>query len=297
MKAYMGLDVGKKNTSVIIIDNDYNVLYKKTIITKNPINDIKYLFKDIKHKIHSYQIYNIGVTGDNRFIIGKFLGTKTIVNEIESIYNYAQKMKIEGSLLDISSNHSKIIKIKHDELNDYKIYNSSNMINVDFLNKIISLLNLNIEKIKIVKDNIIFQNDNLLLLYDEIKVLMNNGVDKNKIISSLIKKMFHDLPQFDYLLGELSINKEILNYLNKEYHLENYYSHSLGASFIAKESKIDKTFDLNIENNTIERNISKCHKCSMECEIVSIYRNHELIDSFGNNCERGKIIEFSYTKI
>ena len=265
MKAYMGLDVGKKNTSVIIIDNDYNVLYKKTIITKNPINDIKYLFKDIKHKIHSYQIYNIGVTGDNRFIIGKFLGTKTIVNEIESIYNYAQKMKIEGSLLDISSNHSKIIKIKNDELNDYKIYNSSNMINVDFLNKIISLLNLNIEKIKIVKDNIIFQNDNLLLLYDEIKVLMNNGVDKNKIISSLIKKMFHDLP--------------------------------LGASFIAKESKIDKTFDLNIENNTIERNISKCHKCSMECEIVSIYRNHELIDSFGNNCERGKIIEFSYTKI
>lgn len=293
MKYYIGLNFKKNNTQALVIDDNYNVIYRKSIITKNPINDVKILFRNIRTIIPNNKIYNIGVTGDNRFIIGKLLGTNIVNNEIDCIYNYAKKGKLTGNILDISFDHSKIISIKNGELIDYKIYNSSNTINYQFLYKISNLLEINLEDIRIVKDSINFKNNNLMLLYEEVIKLKDNNVDKNKILSSLIKKMFKDLPSFDYFLGELSLNKEILNYLNQKYNIDNYYSLSLGASFIAKEKKSNKIYDLNIDNNTIERKIQKCTKCPMLCEIVSIYRNNELIDSFGNNCDIGRVREFS----
>lgn len=294
MKSYIGIDLENKNIKAVVIDSEYNIIYKKNIITKNYIKDIKQLFKDIKNSIPNYQVYNIGVTGDNRFTIGKFLGTKIIVNEIECIKKYAIRRKMEGNLLDIEEDHCKTINIQNNELIDYKIYKSSNIINNNFLNKVSTLLRINIKDVKIVKDNINFKNDSLPFLYDEIKKLSDNDVNKNKILSSLLKKMFKDLPPSNYLIGSLSTNKEILNYLNEEYDPYNYYATPLGAAFVAKESKSYKIVDLNIENNTLERKIKKCHKCSMECEIVSIYRNHELIDSFGNSCNKGNVSEFNF---
>ncbi len=295
MRYYIGIDSGKYNTKAVVVDSNNEIVYKVCIQTRRIISDIKYIFKMIKDNISgNYQIYNIGVTGENRFIVGKFLATNIVINEIECIYEYANERELEGNILELSSDNSKILNIKNNKQLDYKIYKSSNSINSNFIYKVAQLLKIDINKIILVKEDINFKNDNLVLLYEEIQELNNNNVDKNKILSSLVKKMFKELPPCKHLLGYFSQNKSILEYLEVNYNDESYYYLALGIAIIAKKIKSTKIYNLDIQNDTLERKISKCNKCLKNCEIVSIYRNHELLDYFGNNCEKGKLEEFKH---
>ncbi len=274
MKAYIGIDTGKVNIKTVVINGKGDIIYKIAIPNNKLIYNIKYIFRKIKENIpKEYQIYNIGVTGDNRFIIGKFLSTEVIKTEIESIKEYCIFKKIEGNILEISSDNYKVLKIENKKLLDYKINRSSNMITNSFIYKISK--QLRIKNIKYTKKNIQFKNDNLILLYEEI-IGLSNKIDKNIIMSSLVKKMKDNLPQYDYIIDN-----------------DSNYAIAYGVSLIAKESKSNRIYDLNIENNTIDRKIEVCHKCNMHCEIVSIYRNYELVDVFGYRCNEGKINEYN----
>lgn len=289
MKAYIGLDVGKINTKAVVIDENENIIYKITIENGKIISDIKKIFRKIKDNIsNEYHIYNIGVSGENRFLVGKFLGTDTIINEIECIKEYAKERKIEGNILELSSDNYKLITIKDNKLMDYQIYKSSNIINTNFIYKVSNLLKINIDNIKLSEKTINFKNDNLILLYEEIKLLSHNN-SHNIILSSLVKKMIDNLPKYNYII--INNNSPILKYINIS-NYESYYAIAKGIAILSKNTKSKKIFDLNIENNTIERTIEACHKCNMNCEIVSIYRNNELIDSFGNKCQKGKVNEY-----
>lgn len=33
----------------------------------------------------------------------------------------------------------------------------------------------------------------------------------------------------------------------------------------------------------------ECHKCANHCEIICVYRDNNLIDSWGNRCEKGEV--------
>ena len=56
------------------------------------------------------------------------------------------------------------------------------------------------------------------------------------------------------------------------------------ANRVSAESKIEKEFDFNIEFNTIKTEMANCKKCDNECTIVTIYKNNNLIDTWGNKC-------------
>ncbi len=285
MKAYIGIDAGKINTKAIVMDENKNIIYKINISNGKIIGNIKHIFKKIKENIPSeYQIYNIGVSGENRFIIGKLLGTNIIINEIECLKEYIIERKLAGNILEISSDNYKSLIVEDNKLLDYKIYKGSNTININFIYKISNLLKIDINNINLSKEVINFKNDNLMLLYEEIKLLIHK-VNSNVIISSLIRKMINNLPKYNYIITSSPIFKTSI--------YDSIYAVAKGVSLIAIKTKSTKKYDLNIANNTIERKVETCHKCSMCCEVVSIYRNNELIDAFGNKCHEGKAIEYN----
>ena len=64
---------------------------------------------------------------------------------------------------------------------------------------------------------------------------------------------------------------------------------ALGVAQLAKKSNIKKEFDFNIENISFETKGRNCHGCSNQCEIICIYKNHKMIDAWGNRCEKGQV--------
>ena len=103
-------------------------------------------------------------------------------------------------------------------------------------------------------------------------------------MSSLIKKVINNKKCNLFISG--FNNKSIDKYLGVNDN--NYYIYAINSAMMSKNSNNDRYYTLNIERYSMKREIKKCNKCSMNCEIVNIYRNNELIDSFGNSCIRGE---------
>ena len=62
---------------------------------------------------------------------------------------------------------------------------------------------------------------------------------------------------------------------------------AMGAAILAKRSVKREHFDFSIENMEFITREANCGGCSNNCEIICVYRDGQLIDSWGNRCERG----------
>ena len=63
---------------------------------------------------------------------------------------------------------------------------------------------------------------------------------------------------------------------------------AIGIAILAK-NKNNKIYDLNIKDIKFETKGMECNKCPNNCEIIMIRKDKELIDSWGNRCEKGTI--------
>lgn len=66
---------------------------------------------------------------------------------------------------------------------------------------------------------------------------------------------------------------------------------ALGVAILAHKSQIERPFTFDIEDINFETKGIECHGCANNCEIICVSRNNQIIDSWGNRCERGKIME------
>ena len=62
---------------------------------------------------------------------------------------------------------------------------------------------------------------------------------------------------------------------------------ALGVAIPAKKSSKRQKFDFAVENMEFHTREASCGQCSNHCEIICVYRGEELIDAWGNRCERG----------
>ena len=109
----------------------------------------------------------------------------------------------------------------------------------------------NVAKGKKIEDPIIFQG----------------GVSKN----IAVKKAFEDILNTQIITDEFG-------------HLMG----ALGVAILSKETpEINFSFDIITDN--FKTTSTNCGSCPNNCEIIRIEKNSNLIDSWGNRCERGKI--------
>lgn len=107
----------------------------------------------------------------------------------------------------------------------------------------------------------------------EDKVVFQVGVSKNIGVVEAFKK---------------ALQKEV--YVDEASHLMG----ALGVAIISKNAnkngaKLKFNFDIeNIEFKTIG---SECMGCSNNCEIVSIYKEGEIIDKMGGRCQKGNMLK------
>ena len=266
------------------------------------------MFKKIDKK--KYHVVSVGTTGSARKLIGTMLGASVIKNEItahaigtSSLYPNVR------TILEIGGQDSKIILLNKGVVTDYAMNTLCAAGTGAFLSSQAKRLGVSVEdfgSIALASKNptsiaarcTVFAESDLVhkaqmghkkediiagLCKSVASNYLNNVGKGKKIVGPIVfqggvSKNIGVVKAFEELLGEKV-------YVDKNSHLLG----ALGVAILAKKSKVNKAFNFNISNISFETKGHNCHGCANNCEIVSVFRNNKLIDSWGNRCERGSL--------
>lgn len=311
-KAYLGIDIGSISTKGVIINKDNKILASTYIWTKgNPIKAAKEVLENLKKQIDikKVKIVSVGTTGSARKLIGKILNASIIKNEItaHAIGTLSKYPNIK-TIIEIGGQDSKIILIRDGIVIDYAMNTLCAAGTGSFLSSQAKRLDVKIEdfgKIALTSKNpaliaarcTVFaesdlvhkaqmgykKNDIIAGLCRSIALNYLNNVGKGKKIESPIifqggvsknigvKKAFEDILDTGIITDE--------------------NGHLMGAIGVAILSKKEKeiNFSFNIVDDKFETTSINCSNCPNNCEIICVKKNDNLIDSWGNRCNRGKI--------
>ena len=311
--AYLGIDIGSISTKAVIINDNNEILASKYIETEgNPIQAVKSVISELNKQLNrkEYKVVSVGTTGSARKLIGTLLGASVIKNEITAhAIGTTSIYKEVRTIFEIGGQDSKIILLKNGIVTDYAMNTLCAAGTGSFLSSQSKRLGVKVEDFgplalksknptTIAARCTVFAESDLVhkaqigckkedIIAGLVKsVAMNylNNVGKGKkIISPIVfqggvSKNIGVVKAFEEITGKKVI-------VDKNSHLMG----ALGVAILAKNSNIQKDFDFNIEDISFETKGRNCHGCSNQCEIICIYRDHKLIDSWGNRCEKGNI--------
>ncbi len=308
MNCYLGVDIGSISTKGVVIDENNNIITSSYIWTEgNPVNAVKNLIENLKEKLNGYAVKGIGTTGSARKLIGLLLNANIVKNEIMahaigtlSLYPDAK------TILEIGGQDSKIILLNNGIITDYAMNTLCAAGTGSFLSSQAKRLNIPIEEfgplslkstnpVKIAARCTVFAESDLIhkaqLGYKKEDIVAGlcksivlnylNNVGKGKQIKSPV--IFQGGVSKN--VGVLKYFKEVLNtdvIVDPNSHLMG----ALGIAILAKKNSDGKIYSLDIQNIKFLTKANECKGCSNNCEILRIYKDNKLIDSWGNRCDK-----------
>lgn len=306
-KCYLGVDIGSISTKCVILDENNEILDSNYIWTMgNPIESVKSLIKTVKIP-SNYKLAGIGTTGSARKLIGLMLGANLVKNEIIchaiGTLNYYPDCR---TILEIGGQDSKIILINNKVITDYAMNTLCAAGTGSFLSSQAKRLNINIEDfgslalksknpVKIAARCTVFAESDLIhkaqLGYSKEDIVA--GLCKS-IVMNYLNNVGHGKKIVGPIVfqGGVSKNEGVVKYFNEILNtnvIVDKNSHlmgAIGAAILSKKENSNKEFNLNINDIKFETKGYECNGCSNNCEVVKIFKNNELIDSFGNRCDK-----------
>ena len=306
---YLGVDIGSISTKGVIIDKDYNIITSLYIWTEgNPVEAVKKLINKLKEELpDNYVVRGIGTTGSARKLIGLLLDANVVKNEITAhaigTLNYYPDAK---TILEIGGQDSKIILINNGIISDYAMNTLCAAGTGSFLSSQAKRLGIDIEDFS----EMALKSDNPVKIAARCTVFaesdlihkVQSGYKIDDIVSGLCKSIvvnyLNNVGKGKKILspivfqGGVSKNKGVIKYFKevlKQDIIVDKNSHLMGAigiAILASREKSDKIYDLNIKNIEFVTKASECFGCSNNCEILRIYKNNELVDAWGNRCNK-----------
>lgn len=307
---YLGIDIGSISTKGVIIDDDNNIITSLYIWTEgNPIEAVKKLIKKLQNNLpNNVLIKGIGTTGSARKLIGLMVDANIVKNEIiaHAIGTLSFYPDVK-TILEIGGQDSKIILLNNQMITDYAMNTLCAAGTGSFLSSQAKRLGVNIEEfgsfalkstnpVKIAARCTVFAESDLI---HKAQV----GYQKEDIIAGLCKSIvlnyLNNVAKGKKIYGPVvfqggvSKNKGVVKYFKeilKTDVIVDPNSHLMGAigiAILARKNKTGKTYNLNIQEISFKTIGSDCGKCANNCEILRIYKNNQLIDAWGNKCEKG----------
>lgn len=314
-KLYMGIDIGSISTKGVIIDEFDNILASAYLYTEgNPIKAVKDVVKKMKNEIDldKYQVVSVGTTGSARKLIGVMLGACTIKNEITAhAVGTIRLYPNVKTIFEIGGQDSKITIVNNGIVTDYAMNTLCAAGTGAFISSLAKRLNVQIEDVA----SVAFSSKNMINIAARCTVFAESdlihkiqaGYKKEDIIAGVCRAIatnyINNVAKGKKIKapivfnGGVSKNTAVVHAFEEiigEKIIVNKNSHLMGAfgiAVMARDSKCEHVFDFNIDDYKLETKISSCGRCANNCEIVTVYKNDNLIDHWGNRCERGKIIK------
>ena len=308
--AYLGVDIGSISTKAVVIDDNNNIVASEYLWTEaNPINAVKRLLNKIEKQIkNKYKIISVGTTGSARKLIGVMLNANIVKNEITAhAIGTITKCPDVRTILEIGGQDSKIIIIDNKIITDYAMNTLCAAGTGAFLSSQAKRLNVAVEdfgKIALKSKNptkiaarcTVFAESDLVhkaqmgykqediiagLCSSVVNNYLNNVAKGKKIKPPIVfqggvSKNIGGVKAF-----EKELNQKVI--VDENGHLMGAY----GIAILSKKSSKIKDFTLNVSEIKFETKGVECNKCPNNCEIVKVYKDDFLIDSWGNRCENG----------
>ena len=307
MEAYLGIDIGSISTKGVIIDNDNNIIASTYLWTEgNPITAVKKVLKDLENKIDkNIKVVGVGTTGSARKLIGTMLGATSIKNEITAhAIGTLSKYKDVKTILEIGGQDSKIILLDNGIVTDYAMNTLCAAGTGSFLSSQAKRLGIKVEdfgKIALTSKkptNIaarctVFAESDLVH-----KIQM--GYNRNDIIAglcySVASNYLNNVGKGKKIEGPIifqggvSKNEGVVKYfkevLNEDIIVDpnSHLMGAIGIAVLARKNKVGHVYNLEMTNVKFDTKAIECHRCPNNCELLRIYRNNELVDSWGSKC-------------
>ncbi len=304
---YLGIDIGSISTKGVILDENNEIIRSLYIWTEgNPIEAVRNLLDGLKNDLPDcYEIKGIGTTGSARKLIGLMVDANIVKNEITahaigtlSIYPDVR------TILEIGGQDSKIILLENGIITDYSMNTLCAAGTGSFLSSQAKRLGIPIEEF----GSMALESENPVKIAARCTVFAESdlihkaqlGYEKKDIVAGLCKSIV-----LNYLnnvgkgkkikgpivfQGGVSKNKGVMKYFEEilgEKVIVDPNSHLMGAigiAILAHNNADGKTYDLNIKNITFETKGMECNRCSNHCELLKIYKDQKLVDSWGSKC-------------
>ena len=314
MNAYLGVDIGSISTKGVIIDDNNKILASSYIWTKgNPIDAVKTLIGNLESQIDKSKlnIIGVGATGSARKLIGAMLSANVVKNEItaHAIGTLSLYPNVR-TIFEIGGQDSKIILIEDGIVVDYAMNTLCAAGTGAFLSSQASRLGVNVEDFgkialtskkptKIAARCTVFAESDLVH-----KAQM--GYKKEDIIAGLCqsvvsnylnnvgkgKKIKAPIIFQGGVSKNIGVKKAFENEVGTEVIVDEngHLMGALGVAILAKKAPIKTNFQFSITENEFETRGIECNRCSNHCEIICVSKNKQLIDSWGNRCSNGDIM-------
>ena len=304
---YLGIDIGSISTKGVILDEKNEIICSAYLWTEgNPIEAVRNLLNKLKKELkEGYVIRGIGTTGSARKLIGLMVDANIIKNEITAhAMGTLSRYPDVHTILEIGGQDSKMILIENGIITDYSMNTLCAAGTGSFLSSQAKRLGLQIEDfgnlalksknpVKIAARCTVFAESDLIhkaqLGYETKDIVAGlcksivlnylNNVGKGKKIKSPI-----------VFQGGVSKNKGVIKYAEeilKENIIVDENSHLMGAigiAILAHQNESGKNYHLSIKDVAFETKGIECEKCSNHCELLKIYKDNQLIDSWGSKC-------------
>lgn len=312
MDCYLGIDIGSISTKGVIIDSNEKIIKSLYIWTEgNPVNAVKRLIGELKKDLpKNIVIRGIGTTGSARKLIGLMVDANIVKNEITAhAVGTLSIIPNARTILEIGGQDSKIILLENGIITDYSMNTLCAAGTGSFLSSQAKRLGVDVSEF----GSLALQSNNPVKIAARCTVFAESdlihkaqvGYDKKDIIAGLCRSIV-----INYLnnvgkgkkiktpivfQGGVSKNKGVLKYFKEilgEDVIVDENSHLMGAlgiAILSKKYKTNKIYDLNIADLKFETIGSECKGCANNCEVLKIYKDNTLIDSFGNKCPKGAV--------
>lgn len=312
MDCYLGIDIGSISTKGVIIDSNEKIIKSLYIWTEgNPVNAVKRLIGELKKDLpKNIVIRGIGTTGSARKLIGLMVDANIVKNEITAhAVGTLSIIPNARTILEIGGQDSKIILLENGIITDYSMNTLCAAGTGSFLSSQAKRLGVDVSEF----GSLALQSNNPVKIAARCTVFAESdlihkaqvGYDKKDIIAGLCRSIV-----INYLnnvgkgkkiktpivfQGGVSKNKGVVKYFKEilgEDIIVDENSHLMGAlgiAILSKKYKTDKIYDLNIADLKFETIGSECKGCANNCEVLKIYKDNTLIDSFGNKCPKGAV--------
>ncbi|MDE6691273.1 MAG: acyl-CoA dehydratase activase [Clostridia bacterium] len=313
MKGYLGIDIGSISTKGVVIDGENNILAKEYLWTEgDPMGAVKRLLKALEKQLDGkdVKIVAVGTTGSARKLIGVMTNAAVVKNEITAHAIGTTTVHPDvNTIFEIGGQDSKIIIIENGYVVDYAMNTLCAAGTGSFLSSQAHRLGVSVEDFgeialtskkptNIAARCTVFAESDLVhkaqighkkedIIAGLCKAVVTNylnNIGKGKKINAPIvfqggvsknvgvKKAFEEQVGHEVIVDE---NGHLMG--------------AFGVAVLAKKSGKERPFSFNVADIEFKTRGFECGKCANHCEIICVYKEDELIDSWGNKCDNGAI--------
>lgn len=308
---YLGIDVGSVSTSVVLMDEDKEIIGKVYTGTNGkPIDAVQRALKEVKLQVDEVpNIKGVGTTGSGRNLAAMIVGADVVKNEITA-HGIAALNFVDGvrTILEIGGQDSKIILLENGIINDFAMNTVCAAGTGSFLDRQATRMGIDIKDF----GRLALKSTNPVRIAGRCAVFAETdmihkqqlGHSQEDIIKGLsdamVRNFLNNLGKGKDIVGpvvfqggvaaNIGIKKSFEEALGLEIFVPPHYDvmGSIGCCLLAEEyaAKGNKTVfqGFDIVNSGYDVKGIECKGCANMCEIVEIYKDEQIMARWGDKC-------------